>query len=82
MSPAVVQQLVLMMAEAAFVGALLVTSFRMRRVFGLALVYIVFGVIFQYAALLAGSMYVQLAPSVRVPSSCFRRCCFWYCSFT
>jgi diguanylate cyclase (GGDEF)-like protein len=62
MSPAVVQQLVLMMAEAAFVGALLVTSFRMRRAFGLALVYIVFGVIFQYAALLAGSMYVQLAP--------------------
>ena len=51
-----------MMAEAAFVGALLVTSFRLRRLFGLALVYIVFGVIFQYAALLAGSMYVQLTP--------------------
>ena len=62
MSPAVVQQLILMTAEAAFVGALLVTSFRMRRLFGLALVYIVFGVIFQYAALLAGSMYIQLSP--------------------
>lgn len=51
-----------MMCEAAFVGALLVTSFRLRRYFGFALVYIVFGVIFQYAALLAGSVYVELAP--------------------
>jgi len=51
-----------MMCEAAFVGALLVTSFRLRRYFGFALVYIVFGVIFQYAALLAGNVYVELAP--------------------
>jgi diguanylate cyclase (GGDEF)-like protein len=55
-----------MMCEAAFVGALLVTSFRLRRYFGFALVYIVFGVIFQYAALLAGSVYVELAPRLVV----------------
>jgi hypothetical protein len=60
------QQLALMMVEAAFVGALLVTSFRLRRYVGLALVYIVFGVIFQYSALLASSVYVQLAPGLVV----------------
>ncbi len=51
-----------MVVQGFFVGALLVTAFRLRRTFGLALVYIVFGVIFQYANLLAGSVYVQLAP--------------------
>jgi diguanylate cyclase (GGDEF)-like protein len=62
MSSAVAQQLFLMIAEAVFVGGLLVTCFRLRRTFGLALVYIVFGVIFQYSALLAGSLYIPLAP--------------------
>ena len=50
-----------MVVQAVFVGALLVVSFRLRRTFGLALVYIVFGVIFQYANLLAGSVYVPLS---------------------
>ena len=58
----VVQQLLLMIVQGVFVGALLVTSFRLRRTFGLALVYIVFGVIFQYANLLAGAVYVPLSP--------------------
>jgi diguanylate cyclase (GGDEF)-like protein len=61
MSSAVAQQLFLMIAEGVFVGGLLVTCFRLRRTFGLALVYIVFGVIFQYSALLAGSLYIPLA---------------------
>ncbi len=60
MSTYAAQQLLLMVVEAIFVGALLVASFRLRRTFGLALVYIVFGIIFQYAALLAGSVYVPL----------------------
>jgi diguanylate cyclase (GGDEF)-like protein len=56
------QQVLLMVVEAIFVGALLVASFRLRRTFGAPLLYIVFGVIFQYANLLAGSVYVQLSP--------------------
>jgi diguanylate cyclase (GGDEF)-like protein len=61
-SPYVVQQLLLMVVQAVFVGALLVTAFRLRGTFGPALVYIVFGVIFQYANLLAGSVYIPLTP--------------------
>lgn len=60
-SPYVAQQLLLMIVQAVFVGALLVAAFRLRRTFGLALVYIVFGVIFQYANLLAGTVYVPLS---------------------
>jgi len=60
-SASVAQQLLLMVVQGVFVGALLVVSFRLRRTFGLALVYIVFGVIFQYANLLAGSVYVPLS---------------------
>lgn len=55
------QQLFLMVVQGVFVGALLVASFRLRRAFGLALVYIIFGVIFQYANLLAGSVYIPLS---------------------
>jgi diguanylate cyclase (GGDEF)-like protein len=58
----IAQQLVLMVVQGVFVGALLVASFRLRRTFGLALVYIIFGVIFQYANLLAASVYVPLTP--------------------
>jgi diguanylate cyclase (GGDEF)-like protein len=54
------QQALLMVGEAVFVGVLLVASFRFRRTVGAPLLYIVFGVIFQYANLLAGSVYVQL----------------------
>jgi diguanylate cyclase (GGDEF)-like protein len=61
LSPYVAQQLLLMVVQAVFVGALLVAAFRLRRMFGLALVYIVFGIIFQYANLLAGSVYVPLS---------------------
>jgi diguanylate cyclase (GGDEF)-like protein len=61
MPVAVVGQLLLMVVQSVFVGALLVASFRLRRTFGLALVYIVFGVIFQYANLLAGSVYIPLS---------------------
>ena len=50
-----------MVVQGVFVGALLVASFRLRRTFGLALVYIIFGVIFQYANLLAGSIYIPLS---------------------
>src|SRR5271155_184634 len=60
-STPVAQQLLLMTGEAVLVAAVLVSSFRLRRTFGLALVYIVFGVIFQYANLLAGSVYVPLS---------------------
>lgn len=60
-SPYVAQQLLLMVVQAVFVGALLVAAFRLRRTFGLALVYIVFGVIFQYANLLAGTVYIPLS---------------------
>lgn len=56
------QQLALMLVQGVFVGALLVAAFRLRRTFGQALVYIVFGVIFQYANLLAGSVYIPLSP--------------------
>jgi diguanylate cyclase (GGDEF)-like protein len=55
------QQILLMVGETVFVGVLLVLSFRLRRIFGAPLLYIVFGVIFQYANLLAGTMYVQLS---------------------
>ncbi|MGA2393267.1 MAG: diguanylate cyclase [Candidatus Lustribacter sp.] len=61
MSASVAQQLLLMLVQGVFVGALLVAAFRLRRTFGLALVYIVFGVIFQYANLLAGSVYIPLS---------------------
>ena len=57
----IAQQLSLMVVQGVFVGALLVASFRLRRTFGLALVYIIFGVIFQYANLLAGSIYIPLS---------------------
>jgi diguanylate cyclase (GGDEF)-like protein len=60
-SPYVAQQLLLMIVQAVFVGALLVAAFRLRRMFGLALVYIVFGIIFQYSNLLAGSVYIPLS---------------------
>lgn len=50
-----------MLGQGVFVGALLMASFRLRRTFGLALVYIVFGVIFQYSNLLAGSVYIPLS---------------------
>jgi hypothetical protein len=62
MTAPVVQQLLLMLVQSVFVGGLLVASFRLRRTFGQALLYIVFGVIFQYANLLAGSMYIPLSP--------------------
>jgi diguanylate cyclase (GGDEF)-like protein len=55
------QQVLLMVGETVFVGVLLVVAFRLRRIFGAPLLYIVFGVIFQYANLLAGTMYVQLS---------------------
>jgi len=61
LSPYVAQQLLLMVVQAVFVGALLVAAFRLRRMFGLVLVYIVFGIIFQYANLLAGSVYIPLS---------------------
>ena len=60
-SAPVAQQLLLMVAQGVFVGALLVAAFRLRQTFGLALVYIVFGIIFQYANLLAGSVYIPLS---------------------
>ena len=63
-APGVVQQLVLMTSEALFVAVLLATAFRLRPTLGLAFVYIVFGIIYQVAALLAGSMFVQLSPSL------------------
>src|SRR5476649_2734720 len=50
-----------MVVQGVFVGSLLVASFRLRRTFGLALVYIIFGVVFQYANLLAGSVYIPLS---------------------
>src|SRR5271169_5831814 len=50
-----------MLVQGIFVGALLVAAFRLRRTFGLALLYIVLGVIFQYANLLAGSVYIPLS---------------------
>ena len=50
-----------MVVQGVFVAALLVASFRLRRTFGLTLVYIIFGVIFQYANLLAGSVYIPLS---------------------
>ncbi len=56
------QQILLMVTETIFVGVLLLASFRFRRVVGAPLMYIAFGVIFQYANLLAGSIYVQLTP--------------------
>jgi diguanylate cyclase (GGDEF)-like protein len=62
MTALVVQQLLLMLVQGVFVGGLLVAAFRLRRTFGQALLYIVFGVIFQYANLLAGSVYIPLSP--------------------
>jgi diguanylate cyclase (GGDEF)-like protein len=62
MTALVAQQLLLMLVQGIFVGGLLVAAFRLRRTFGQALLYIVFGVIFQYANLLAGSVYIPLSP--------------------
>ncbi|HXM07463.1 MAG TPA: diguanylate cyclase, partial [Candidatus Acidoferrum sp.] len=62
MTALVTQQLLLMLVQGVFVGGLLVAAFRLRRTFGQALLYIVFGVIFQYANLLAGSVYIPLSP--------------------
>ena len=56
----VVQQLLLMVAEGLLIGGLLLASFRLRRWFGPSLVYILFGGIFQFAALLAATVYLQL----------------------
>lgn len=61
-SGAAVQQVALMVVEAIFVGVLLLTAFRLRGWFGQSLVYIILGVIFQYAALLAAGMYLQITP--------------------
>jgi diguanylate cyclase (GGDEF)-like protein len=62
MTAPVVQQLLLMLVQGIFVGGLFVAAFRLRRTFGQPLLYIVFGVIFQYANLLAGSVYIPLSP--------------------
>jgi diguanylate cyclase (GGDEF)-like protein len=63
---AVAQQLLLMLAESLFVGVLLLASFRLERWFGPSLIYIVFGMIFQLAALLAAAVYLQLGPTIVV----------------
>jgi diguanylate cyclase (GGDEF)-like protein len=62
MSAAAGQQVALMIAEALFVGVVLLAAFRLRGWFGPSLVYIIFGGIFQYANLLAGGVYTQLTP--------------------
>lgn len=56
------QQIALLAAETAFVGVLLLVAFRLRGRLGPALVYIIFGGIFQTAALLASDVYLQLTP--------------------
>jgi diguanylate cyclase (GGDEF)-like protein len=56
------QQIALLAAETAFVGVLLLVAFRLRSRLGPALVYIIFGGIFQTAALLASDVYLQLTP--------------------
>jgi len=67
-SGSAVQQIGLMAAEAIFVGILLLAALRLRGWFGPSLVYIIFGGIFQLAALFAGGVYVQLTPWLVVSS--------------
>lgn len=55
-----------MVGEAIFVGVLLLAAFRIRPWIGPSLVYILFGGIFQYAALLATGVYLQLTPNLVV----------------
>jgi len=62
----VATQILLMCGEVVCILAPLLFLFHVRRRFGSALVYIVFGVIFQYSALLALSVYVQLTPAIVV----------------
>jgi diguanylate cyclase (GGDEF)-like protein len=60
------QQVALMAVEMVFVGVLLLAAFRLRGWFGPSLVYIIFGGIFQTAALLASGLYIRLTPWLMV----------------
>jgi diguanylate cyclase (GGDEF)-like protein len=57
-------QLALMAGEAAFVAAVLLALFRVRRKIGLAALYTTVGVFYYLATLLAGSIFVQVTPAL------------------
>jgi len=65
-----VQQIFLMVGEAIFVGALLLLAYRLRDLFGPSPVYIIFGIIFLYASLLAEDFNIRLTPWLIVSPGC------------
>ena len=60
MSVAAVQQIVLMVGEGIFVGTILLVAYRLRDLFGPSPAYIIFGIIFLYASLLAEDITIRL----------------------
>ena len=62
--PELARQLGLMSLEATFAAAVLLALFHARRVLGLAPVYTTVGVLYFLATLLAGSTFVQVAPTL------------------
>jgi hypothetical protein len=63
-SPAIGQQLLLMLGEALLVAAVLLALFRLRTVWGLVPIYITLGILYQTANLLAATVYVKLTPDL------------------
>jgi diguanylate cyclase (GGDEF)-like protein len=64
--PDPLHQVLLLFAEALATAALLLIFLRLRRTFGLALVYITQGVLFYVSNLLAAAVYVQVGPTILV----------------
>ncbi|MGH7714802.1 MAG: diguanylate cyclase, partial [Vulcanimicrobiaceae bacterium] len=59
-------QILLILGEALFVSVLFVVCFRVRPWLGLAPLYAMTGVIYYLASFLAGTVYIQVAPSIVV----------------
>jgi diguanylate cyclase (GGDEF)-like protein len=59
-------QILLILGEALFVAVLFVVCFRVRPWLGLAPLYAMTGVIYYLASFLAGTVYIQVAPSIVV----------------
>ena len=70
LSVAAVQQVLLMVGEGFFVGGVLLLAYRLRDLFGPSPVYIIFGIIFLYASLLAEDMYIRLNSWLIVSPGC------------
>jgi diguanylate cyclase (GGDEF)-like protein len=59
-----------MLAESVYVGIVLLVAFRLRSIFGPSLVFIIFGIVFEYASLLAEDFYIPLTSWLIVSPGC------------